>query len=87
MSDPFDQFHADYVARQYRSERHAALDATYPSEHFGGCDCSLGLTQCSCVQACRKPEGPSDASWLFSDLSIALIAVGVIAGLVFGVFA
>ena len=82
MSDPFDQFHADYVARQYRSERHAALDATYPS------DCSgCGAGPCPVPQACRGPEGASAKSWAMSDLSIALITVGVIAGLVFGAFA
>jgi len=80
MSDPFDQFHADYVARQYRSERHYSLDASYPSDFCCNGDCMQG-------RLCpRQPRGPSARSWFLSDLTIALIFVGVCAAFALGAF-
>ena len=49
---------------------------------FGGCDCSLGLIECSCVQACRKPEEPplSRDDWTLACVIVVCCAIPVLIG-------
>lgn len=49
--------------------------------------CQQGRAKCPCPQSCYLADSqPSQRSWVLSDWSIALVLVGTIAGLVFGVF-
>ena len=79
MSNPFDQFHADYVARQYRSERHAALDA------YGASEPPIPSIVIRWVAPCKPCELPSEQFWFLAGLSIAFIFVGVCAAFASGV--
>lgn len=62
--------------KEFRNEAEFSL--------YGGCECSLGLTQCNCVQACRIPERTkSEPPLTWGDAAIASFIVAAIVGFVF----
>ena len=51
---------------------------------FGGCDCSLGLVECQCVQACRKAELDdlplTRSDWTLATVIVACCAIPILFG-------